>query len=160
MEEKDPPIEAQNFLGGVRVIDFGDIRVARGLSRRPYTGCKHHNLVYDNKERRVWCKDCERDIEPFDAFLSLVENFHAAFGAFERMKQEAEKARAHNIHLIACKELERAWRGRTMAVGCPHCRAGLLPEDFKRGGISMCSAEIERQRRKVNKNTPQSRGGK
>lgn len=145
-DDKDPPIEPQSFLGGVKVIDFGDIRVSRGLSRRPFTTCVHKNLTYDNAERRVWCKDCERNIDNFDAFKSMVENFHSAYSAIQRAKDEVEEAINHNLHLIASKNIEKAWRGKTMAIACPHCRTGLLPEDFYKIG-SMCSAEIERQRR-------------
>lgn len=147
-DEKDPPIDKQDFLYGMKVVDFGEIRVARGLSRRPYTGCKHLKLVYDNRERRVWCEDCERNIESFDAFLSLVENYNSAINQYEKIKETALQAHDHNLHLIAARNIEKAWRGRTMAIGCPHCRGGLLPEDFAKGGMSMCSAEIERQRRK------------
>lgn len=145
--DKDPPVQEQEFIGGVKVIDFGDIRVARGLSRRPFTTCPHKNMVYDNHERRVWCKDCEKNVDNFDAFKALVENFHKAYGQVERLRDEAIAAQEHNLHLIAAKNIEKAWRGRTMAIACPHCRGGLLPEDFQRIG-SMCSAEIERQRRK------------
>lgn len=147
MAEKDPPIEEQPFLGGVRVVDFGDIRVARGLSRRPYTGCKHAALVYDDRERRIWCKDCETNIEAFDGFKALVQNFAEANAEFEKIREAALSAQEHNLHLLAAKNLEKAWRGRVMAVACPHCRGGLLPEDFARGVKSMVSAEIERQRR-------------
>lgn len=146
-DKKDPPIQEEEFINGVKVINFGDIRVARGLTRRPYTGCKHVALVYDKHERRVWCKDCERNIESFDAFMALVENFHDANAIYVRMKADALEARDHNLHLIAAKNIEKAWRGRTMAIPCPHCRGGLLPEDFEHIR-SMCSAEIERRKRK------------
>ena len=49
----DAPIEPQEYLSGPTVVDIGDLRVARGLSRRPFSGCAHHSLVYDNKERRI-----------------------------------------------------------------------------------------------------------
>ena len=148
--EKDPsadtPIDPQDFLCGVRVIDFGDVRVSRGLSRRHHASCRHPALVYDRNERRVWCKDCERNVESFDAFCSLVENFHQAWAKYETIKAEALEARAHNLHLIAAKNIEKAWRGKTMALACPHCGGGLLPEDFTHG-VAVCSAEIERRRR-------------
>lgn len=151
MDDKDPPIDEQEFIYGMKVVDFGEMRVARGLSRRPFTTCRHVNLVYDNKERRVWCKDCERNIDPFDAFLALTENYNTAYGHYAKMKETALEARNYNLHLIAAKNIEKAWRGRTMAIGCPHCSTGLLPEDFTKGGLSMCSAEIERMRRKKKK---------
>ena len=34
-ERKDPPIIETEYLHGLSVIDIGDARVSRGLSRRP-----------------------------------------------------------------------------------------------------------------------------
>jgi ribosomal protein S27E len=145
-DDKDTPIDEQDFIAGVKVIDFGDIRVARGLTRRPFSTCKHRHMVYDPKERRIWCKDCETNVEAFDAFVSLVENFHSAWKEVYKLRDEVEQAKKHNLHLIAAKNIEKAWRGRSMAVSCSHCGGGLLPEDFSPLGI-VCSAEIERKRR-------------
>jgi ribosomal protein S27E len=149
-DDKDPPIEPQNFLGGVKVVDIGDIRVSRGLSRRHHAACKHRAMVYDNQERRVWCTDCERNVDGFDAFVVLVENFSLAESAIRRKNEEANAARTSVLHLIAVKVIEKMWRGKTMAIACPHCRGGLLPEDFT-NGVSGCSAEIERARRNKGK---------
>lgn len=148
MEEKPktPPIEEKEFLYGVKVVDIGDLRVARGLSRRPYSSCCHYRMVYDGQERRVWCKDCEQDVEAFDAFKLLVENIASEYRKLNRLREEIEEAKEHTLHLIAAKEVEKVWRGRKMAPTCPHCKGGLLPEDFVNAGRT--SAEFERKRRK------------
>lgn len=49
--------------------------------------------------------------------------------------------------LRAVKALDKAWSGNVMAVDCPHCRWGLLPEDFVTGGIGQQSRELETARR-------------
>lgn len=67
----DEPIEDQNYLSGLTVIDIGDIRVSRGMTRRPVSSCGHRRMAYDPKERRIWCKDCEKDVDPFDAFKNF-----------------------------------------------------------------------------------------
>lgn len=153
---KQPPIEPQDYGFGVKVIDFGDARVARGLSRRPYSACRHRQLVYDDKERRIWCKDCEHNVEHFEAFKVLVENSHAFISHITRREREVAEAEQQALHLIATKNLEKTWRGRTMAVACPHCRGGLLPDDFK--NIGTCtSAELELQRRKKTAQAPQTK---
>src|SRR5690606_34525923 len=76
VSDKRPPIEPLDYISGVKVVDIGDIRVARGMSRRPASSCKHHHLHYDTAERRIWCRDCETDVEAFDSFKMLVERFH------------------------------------------------------------------------------------
>lgn len=145
--DKDPPIVEQGFLYGVNVVDIGDIRVARGLSRRPNSTCKHHPLVYDERERRIWCRDCETTVEPFDAFLLLVEQFNAAARHYEKLTQEAESARQHVIRRIAAKKMDEAWSRRRSVPTCPHCRAALMPEDVEKMGRISRDLEIARRAR-------------
>lgn len=133
MTEKRPPIVPQDYLSGVKVVDIGDIRVARGLTRRPMSSCPHRQLHYDTAERRIWCADCETDVEPFDAFKILVEHFHDAEQKLERRAQEIAAAEDHALISIAAKEIDKAWRKKKMVPACPHCRAPLFPEDFKNG---------------------------
>jgi len=145
-EKKDPPIQEQSYLGGVKVIDIGDIRVARGLSRRPYTSCKHRALVYDTNERRVWCKQCESDVDAFDAFVAIVANFSAKADELEHREEALKQAQAFNIRAIATKVLDDVWRGRKMVPLCPHCKVGLLPEDFT-NGVGTYNTQMEKARR-------------
>lgn len=155
-EKKDAPIVVQDFLGGVnKVVDIGDIRVARGFSRRAYTGCHHKYIHYDKTERRVWCKDCERDIEAFDAFELLVAQFYDAKSHYEKMQGQADEAVNHTIHLIACKNLEHVWRGK-MVPACPHCKEGLFAEDFRTIGTRY-SKELALQAR-INKEKQRTKG--
>ena len=138
---KDAPIEELEYV--VRqVIDFGDIRVARGMSRRPVANCQHAQLRYDLQERRVWCQDCETTVESFDAFMVLVRNFQAVVSAADKMLREAKEAKAAVIHRIAAREVESIWRHK-MAVTCPHCSRGILPSD----GLGGQSTKFETARR-------------
>ena len=138
---KDPPIDEQEYISP-QVIDFGDLRVARGMSRRPHQNCPHLQLRYDLQERRVWCQDCETTVEGFDAFMSLVRSFQDMINSADAMLRQAEEAKAAVIHRIAARRVEKTWR-RKMAVSCPHCRRGILPTD------SLCSQspEFEKARR-------------
>ena len=83
-----PPVEPLSYLGGVKVVDIGELRVARGRTRRPFSLCLHKHLTYDNTERRVWCEDCEQEIDPYDAFEKLVEHFNDATMNLERRERE------------------------------------------------------------------------
>lgn len=132
---RTPPIEPQQYVGGVTVVDFGDIRVARGMTRRPHRTCRHHALRYDDHERRIWCADCETDVEPFDAFKVLVEHFDGAQRKARKMLDEAKEAHDHQLISIAAKEMDHHFRRRNMVPACPHCRAGIWPEDVKRMGL-------------------------
>ena len=148
---KDPPIEPMAFLGGVKVIDIGDLRVARGLSRRPASSCRHRRLHYDTKERRIWCADCEQNIEAFDAFELLCGQFHEASTQLKRRSDELAAAETHQLRSLAARQLDMAWQKRRMVPACPCCGQGLFPEDFKDGIMASLGreyAEAQRRRRK------------
>jgi hypothetical protein len=151
-DQKDTPIVEQEYLHGLKVVDIGDIRVARGLARRPYSGCPHPRLVYDNHERRIWCKDCERDVEPFDAFKGLVEPYARSLRALEEREKRIEEAEKFAVRSIAAKKIDEAWRSRNMVPACPHCGNGLFPEHFKTGcgmlGKDYAAKRIEHERAK------------
>jgi hypothetical protein len=146
---KQPPIEPQDYLGGVTVVDIGDIRVARGMSRRPSSSCKHCRLHYDRQERRIWCSDCEQDIEAFDAFERIVEQFSDAERKLKTRASELSEAERFQIRTLAARQIDIAWRSRTMVPACPTCGCGLFPEDFKSGiKVKLGREYAEAQRKK------------
>ena len=147
-DKKDPPIIEQEFLSGVKVVDIGDYRVARGLSRRAHPSCDHTRLVYDIQERRIWCKDCEKDVEAFDAFKGIVSNFAAQIKILERREEAVAEAESYNLISIAAKNIDEAWRKKKMIPCCPHCKRGIMPEDFKSGITHYVGKEYEVVRRK------------
>lgn len=136
------PIVPQDFISGVNVVDIGDIRVARGKTRRPFSTCRHARLVYDPLERRIWCEDCERDVEPFDAFALLVERY----AHIEMRHQALEKAATATLVSRAAKRLDDAFRKRNMVPLCPHCRHAIFPDDVM-NGLGMISKELAQKRR-------------
>ena len=130
---RTPPIEPLDYIGGVKVVDIGDLRVARGKTRRPFSVCRHRQLRYDTAERRIWCADCETDVESFDAFVSLVEQFNKAVNDIKDRQEKLTSAEEFKARTLAGKALDIAWRSRNMVPACPHCGNGLFPEDFKAG---------------------------
>ncbi|WP_277969343.1 hypothetical protein [Sphingomonas echinoides] len=145
---KDPPIVEMDYLSGLKVIDIGDIRVARGMSRRPHSSCNHRAMVYDPKERRVWCKDCETDVEPFDAFEILCQNYGAAVERIKRDRAAVEEAKEHNLIRIAAKQMDEHFRQRNMVPACPHCNAGIFPEDVAKMSSVNKEWELAKRARK------------
>lgn len=85
------PIEPHDYLYGVKVVDIGDIRAARGMTRRPVSTCNHRRQVFDDKERRIWCSDCESELEPFDAYMRLVEVMDGHIKSLKKRKREKDK---------------------------------------------------------------------
>lgn len=145
----DAPIEPKDYLSGVKVVQIEDLRVARGLTRRPLSSCRHQHMVYDNRERRVWCSDCESEVEPFDAFMGLVERMDDHIKRLKRREQAVKDAEAHVLRSRASKVMDEAWRKTSMAPLCPHCMAAILPEDVVTGLASTSKSLVIAARKRA-----------
>jgi hypothetical protein len=146
----DVPLEAREGSTPYSspVIDLAEVRIAYGLPKPGQRVCSHRRLIYCRSERRVWCEDCESTVESFDAFMTVTEHFHLMEREARAKLARAAEAEAATLVKRASKNLDRQWNGKhPMAVSCPHCRGGLLPEDFIDGG-SAVSRDIELARRK------------
>ena len=146
----DAPITPQNYLHGAKVVDIGDLRIARGMTRRPVSTCKHLRMVYDTQERRIYCEDCESDVDPFDAYLILVHEWDRAVSRLERERAELEAAKDHHVRSRAAKAMDDEWRRRNTVPACPHCKAGIFPEDVA-NGVGRTGKKLEQARRKREK---------
>lgn len=144
----DEKIEEANFVFGVNVVDIGDVRVSRGLTRRHESICSHRQLMYDQIERRVWCKDCESDVDSFDAFSIIVEYLSAANKRIEVAREEVNKAKNYNLRRIAARKLDKIWMTNSLLPCCPHCDKALTPSDFTNEHISTVSSQLALARRK------------
>ena len=133
----DAPIEPENFIAGVKVVDIGDLRVARGRSRRERSACPHRQLIYDNQERRIWCEDCQTTVEPFDAFIGLVERFYVAEENIKRRQKAVAEAEAFSLRSRASKAMDEMFGKRSSVPCCPKCNYPLMPERVVLGLPSM-----------------------
>lgn len=147
------PIEPKDYLYGPKVVQIEDLRVARGMTRRPASSCHHKKLVYDDNERRVWCQDCEQEVEPFDAFMNVVGIFQKAAADINRRRRELAEAEAFRIISRAAKTMDSVWRKRDSAPLCPHCSAAILPEDVAKG-VAEASRSLVMAARKRNSGKP------
>lgn len=132
-----------------RVVELADVRVARGITTAKT--CDHKKLVYDSSHREIYCEKCGKQIEHFDAFMVLVDNFLDMNASVQRRLANAKEAESAHVHMKAAKNISDAWRGpNKYAVACPHCRGGILPEDFA-NGPGIVSRELELKRRQKTK---------
>lgn len=148
----DEPIDPQVYSAGVTVVDIGDIRVARGKTRRPRSTCRHLNMTYDQNERRVYCHDCEKDVDPFDAFVSLTESWDAAEKKLRRRTQKITEAETFIIRRRAAKVMDEAWRKKETVPACPHCKEAILPGDVTDGKLPLASRRLAERKRTNNHN--------
>jgi len=157
MAPKDPPPLEPLVDGGMyrhNVIDLAGVRIQMG--RTPYKAerekCRHKQLVYNISERRIWCEECERPVEAFDAFAMIVAHFNEMETDARCAWREAQGAKNSTLIRRAAKELDRTWAGGMLPC-CPHCSRGLMAHDFANGAASCISADLERgyRRRDIDK---------
>jgi hypothetical protein len=133
-----------------RVVDLAGVRLRRGRTKPGVRECPHMNLTYSDTERRVWCDDCSRTIDNFDALMVVTRHFEQMMAAARRHETRAREAMEASLVSRAAKKVDEAWRGRGLVPACPHCHRGLLPEDFA-DGAALISREMETARRRKGK---------
>lgn len=143
-DDKDTPLEplGPDFSVTV-VVDFAQVRIERGMPPIKAKVCEHKSLLYSQSERRVWCRDCERTVDGFDAFKTVVGQWEEMARDLHRKQVAVNDALNQTARLRATKALDKVWSGNVMAVACPHCKGGLLPEDFVSGARSAWARELE-----------------
>lgn len=125
------------------VIDVGSVRV--GLRTRKKTFCEHNRLEYDPSCESVSCADCGDAIGSFRAFMTLVRQHQRGWNAIKRRERELQDARQKNLHRIASRKVDEAWRSRSSVPTCPHCDEPIFPDDgFGGAGMGRKLAEERR----------------
>ena len=145
----DVPIEnvPGSQLFGSPIIDFAGVRISHGLRKFHHRRCEHKTLVYSIEERRIWCEECERTIDGFEAFMTLTRSFQNMKLAAEAEARAARDALGAHLVRRAAKAVDRTW-GHKMAVCCPHCDGGILAHDMLIHGSISAEIEIARRKRK------------
>lgn len=110
--------------------------------------CRHNHLLYNVTEQTVQCKDCNRVINPFQAFMSLVRYWEDATAGLRRRQEEiaALERRVDAGLLKATRNVDHAWRSKKMVPTCPHCHEAIFPEDGF--GTSMTNKQMALEARR------------
>ena len=131
------------------IIQFRELRLQRASRGVKVPTCKHLQMTY-TMDGTITCRTCDVMIAPFRAFLMLVENFRDAQDQLKNSRADYEMLRKEHRHLQATRELDRAWRSRSMVPICPHCDEGIFPDDgFGGSQINKKIALAQRARRKA-----------
>lgn len=97
---------------GATVIDLGEVRIAWGRTKpRAGKACEHRTLVYSTEDKRVWCEDCKRTVENWDALMMIVKYFRTMEDAARSKNAKADEALKSTARLRATKALDKAWSG-------------------------------------------------
>lgn len=131
------------------IIDFDTLKIFRKRHNTTFGAnkeCDHSQLEMEDHGEIVRCVKCKAQVSAYWALQFVASLLAQRERKLDSRSREIEAAKNHNFHLIAAKEVESAWRSK-MAIRCPHCGGGIIPED--RPGSSMMSKDIEIRRRAV-----------
>ena len=144
-DEPIDPIPLEN-----NIIQLGEYIFKEGRRRNRFKNgedCPHKTITYCSESKRVWCVDCESTLDTFDCFERLLnqwdQNIHIINKRFEKVKAAEE----HTLRSRAAKALDDIYRRRKMVPACPHCKRGLLADDWLTGHQYTVSKELEIRRR-------------
>lgn len=146
MTDDNAPIEPQDYLYGIKVVELDNIRIARGKTKRPYEKCNHLHMVIDDNERRVFCEDCQMAITAFDGLMALFKNWGKIVDSLNRRSDDVKAAEKYSIIRIATKNIDAEFMKQDTVPCCPHCNEGLIPDDFVK--INRASKSLVMQKRK------------
>lgn len=62
-------------------------------------------MRYDYRERRIWCADCEKNIEAFDAFEMLVTYFSETERKLDRRAEQLAEAEKFQTRTLAARQI-------------------------------------------------------
>lgn len=135
---------------GSNIVDIGQYRF-RQTNTRSYgmrtKDCQHRNLTIDRHGEIITCDDCEKQVTPMWAVLTLLDDQQRRVMDLDNRRRAAEELEKKTVVLKAAKAVEQAWRSRTMAPCCPHCSKAILPGDGFPGRLQV-NKEMELARRR------------
>jgi hypothetical protein len=133
------------------IIDLGNIRfqLKRKYRLSAQGDCDHKHIELDDRGGIVRCLKCGLQLSAFWALEMLAEQYGIEMEKLRCGRKALAEAKNAELHLLAARKVEKAWRGRKMVPACPHCGRGILPEDG--WGDALVNREIELRRRAVSK---------
>lgn len=128
------------------VIVLGEHKITlMHRNRYPKPECPHRNYELDDNGDIVTCTDCGKQVSAYFALREITTDWGRIKAQIATDKRRLDEEKDKHVHLLAAREVERAWRDRRHVPTCPHCGEGISPTDgFGRGAISK---EIDAARR-------------
>jgi len=131
------------------VVDLGDFRITyQRHNKYDREVCQHKQFELDDNGEVVMCLLCGKQISAFFALRLLTQDWGRIAADIQTRQARVAEEKAKHIHLIAAREVERAWRDRRHVPTCPHCGEGIRATDgFGRGAINLQIDDARRAQR-------------
>ena len=136
--------------GMSEVIQLGEYRFNRkreGSVSTPDSDCAHKHMTIQDHGDIITCDDCGAQLSPVWALREVLGDYAQEIAKINARTATLQEQTSREIHLVAARMVEDAWRSRTMVPACPHCSRGILAADGL--GDTRVSRSIELRRRNV-----------
>lgn len=141
------------------VVDIGEMRIARDrVSQFLPKACQHKSLRLEEHGEVVKCVDCGTQVSAFWALKMMTEQWATASSRLKAAREALEADKQANLHLVAARKVEKAWRNKTMVPACPHCHRGVFASDGFGG--AMVNKRIEEANRNAESQNRTTEGEK
>lgn len=134
------------------VVEVGDFRIAR-RKRFPWSAdrasCKHKHMTIDDHGDVITCDDCGKQLGAMWVLRYMLDDYTRQFEELQAKQHALQERTSKEIHLIAARKVEDAWRRRDTVPACPHCNRGILATDQL--GATQISKRMELLRREREK---------
>ena len=114
--------------------------------------CAHRNIILDDQGDIVRCSDCKEQLSAYWALNEVLACYKRKMSELGNENNKAERIRKdlekEYRFIKVLKSIQRAWRGKNkMAVVCPWCGVGIMPEDGL--GNTTIAPEIDLNRKRL-----------
>ena len=137
----DPPITSKDKSDNIVLLRTPE------APRQPVdTPCPHDVLVVDLKERKIRCESCHAEVDIFDKLAALIQSPSAHRMTLQVSDKTRERCASRHVD-EAVDTLRSLWQSEEELPCCPHCAAGLMPEEFDESSVKITTRCLEQQRR-------------
>ena len=121
-------------------------------SERSKDRCAHRRIILDDQGDIVRCSDCGDQLSAYWVLNETLRCYKKKMSELGNENNKAERIREdlekEHRFIKVLKSIQRAWRGKNkMAVVCPWCGVGIMPEDGL--GNTTIAPEIDLNRKRL-----------
>ena len=128
------------------VIQLGEYQF-NNKRRRRLSGseCRHKRMTIDDHGDVITCDDCGKQLSAAWVLREVLADYERELEKINARVAALHEQTSRNIHLLAARKVETAWRSQTLVPACPHCSRGILATDGF--GSTLINKKMELRRR-------------
>lgn len=120
------------------IIKIGDFELEKkerySRFRKEKNRCAHRKITLDDEGQTIHCTECGDQLSAYWVVEEVMCCYERKMEDLERkinhIKTVSEDLEKEHRFLKVLRSIQRAWRGKNkMAVVCPWCKVGIMPED-------------------------------